>query len=226
MEVGADGSDDRLMFIWPTLIVHKITEDSPLYDLTAQDMMREKFEIVAMLEGVVESTGMTTQARSSYLPAEILWGHRFESTVSFKRETGEYEVQRDKKTVYFVRLLLQHVWSQAEISKSYKFFVDFWYWLSEWKNFNGKKANLSFFSIHVQVDYTLFNNTYEVDTPTCSARELDEMKADSESASQRGGSAGESRLLFIFVLMDDVKTKGPRLNQFVTITKISAASYQ
>lgn len=116
MEVGADGSDDRLMFIWPTLIVHKITEDSPLYDLTAQDMMKEKFEIVAMLEGVVESTGMTTQARSSYLPAEILWGHRFESTVSFKRETGEYEVQLDKKTVYFVRLLLQHVWSQAEIS--------------------------------------------------------------------------------------------------------------
>lgn len=93
MEVGADGSDDRLMFIWPTLIVHKITEDSPLYDLTAQDLAREKFEIVAMLEGVVESTGMTTQARSSYLPAEILWGHRFESTVSFKRETGEYEVQ-------------------------------------------------------------------------------------------------------------------------------------
>jgi potassium inwardly-rectifying channel subfamily J, other len=85
MEVGADGSDDRLMFIWPTLIVHKIDEDSPLYDVSAQDMLRDKFEIVAMLEGVVESTGMTTQARSSYLPSEILWGHRFESTVSFNQ---------------------------------------------------------------------------------------------------------------------------------------------
>lgn len=90
--VGADGSDDRLMFIWPTLIVHKIDEDSPLYSLSAQDMIKDRFEIVTMLEGVVESTGMTTQARSSYLPSEILWGHRFESTVSFKRETGEYEV--------------------------------------------------------------------------------------------------------------------------------------
>ncbi|KAG5681935.1 hypothetical protein PVAND_011337 [Polypedilum vanderplanki] len=120
--VGADGSDDRLMFIWPTLIVHKIDEDSPLYELTAQDMLKERFEIVAMLEGVVESTGMTTQARSSYLPSEILWGHRFESVVSFKRETGEYEV-----------------------------------------------------------DYTLFNNTYETDTPLCSAKELSEMRAESQS---------------------------------------------
>lgn len=35
---------------------------------------------------------MTTQARSSYLPNEILWGHRFEPMVSFKKEQGEYEV--------------------------------------------------------------------------------------------------------------------------------------
>lgn len=92
LTVGADGSDDRLMFIWPTLIVHVIDEDSPLYNLSAQDMLKDRFEIVTMLEGTVESTGMTTQARSSYLPSEILWGHRFDSIVSFKRETGEYEV--------------------------------------------------------------------------------------------------------------------------------------
>ncbi|CAO1407033.1 unnamed protein product, partial [Diamesa serratosioi] len=122
MDVGADGSDDRLMFIWPTTIVHKIDKDSPLYQLTAQEMLKERFEIVVMLEGVVESTGMTTQARSSYLPSEILWGHRFESTVSFKRETGEYEV-----------------------------------------------------------DYTLFNNTYEVDTPPCSAKQLDELRDEEQS---------------------------------------------
>lgn len=47
------------------------------------------------IEGVVESTGMTTQARSSYLPNEILWGHRFESMISFKKETGEYEVSQE-----------------------------------------------------------------------------------------------------------------------------------
>ena len=61
---------------------------------------------------------MTTQARSSYLPSEILWGHRFEHIITFKKETGEYEV-----------------------------------------------------------NYTLFNNTYEVDTPLCSAADLDKIRA-------------------------------------------------
>jgi len=68
--------------------------------------------------GVIESTGMTTQARSSYLPSEILWGHRFQSIITFRKETGEYEV-----------------------------------------------------------NYSLFNNTYEVDTPLCSAADLDRIRA-------------------------------------------------
>nr|XP_026488316.1 G protein-activated inward rectifier potassium channel 3-like isoform X1 [Vanessa tameamea] len=118
LKVGADGEEDRLMFIWPMTIVHKINEKSPLYNLSASDMLRERFEIVVMLEGVIESTGMTTQARSSYLPSEIQWGHRFETMVSFRKDTGEYEV-----------------------------------------------------------DYTRFNNTYEVDTPLCSAKQLDELRA-------------------------------------------------
>jgi len=52
------------------------------------------------------------QARSSYLPSEILWGHRFEQLVSYRKETGEY-----------------------------------------------------------RVDYGKFNNTYEINTPLCSAKE-------------------------------------------------------
>ncbi|XP_050540469.1 G protein-activated inward rectifier potassium channel 3-like isoform X2 [Daktulosphaira vitifoliae] len=113
LKVGGDGVEDRIFFIWPTTIVHKITPDSPLYMLSAADFLREKFEIVVVLEGVIESTGMTTQARSSYLPNEILWGHRFETLVSYKKETGEHEV-----------------------------------------------------------NYSLFNNTYVVDTPLCSAHDL------------------------------------------------------
>jgi len=116
MKVGGDGEEDKIFFIWPTTIVHKINPSSPLYELSAADMLRERFEIVVILEGVIESTGMTTQARSSYLPSEILWGHRFQTLVSFKKETGEHEV-----------------------------------------------------------DYSLFNDTYEVDTPLCSAAELDSL---------------------------------------------------
>ncbi|XP_039970284.1 G protein-activated inward rectifier potassium channel 3 isoform X1 [Bactrocera tryoni] len=127
LTVGADGGEDRLMFIWPTTIVHKIDRNSPLYMLSASDMLKERFEVVCMLEGVIESTGMTTQARSSYLPSEILWGHRFVNVVSFRKETGEYEV-----------------------------------------------------------DYTLFNNTYDVDTPLCSAKQLDDVKAEYAKNSKLG----------------------------------------
>lgn len=80
--------------------------------------------------GVIESTGMTTQARSSYLPSEILWGHRFEHIITFRKETGEYEV-----------------------------------------------------------NYTLFNNTYEVDTPLCSAAELDQLRAIHRA---KGGTCNSS----------------------------------
>lgn len=125
------------MFIWPTTIVHRITKYSPLYNLSAQDMLKERFEIVVMLEGVVESTGMTTQARSSYLPSEILWGHRFVELVAFKKETGEYEV-----------------------------------------------------------DYTLFNSTFEVDTPLCSAKNLDEIKAELSASNGLGKILNK----FLFIL--------------------------
>ena len=32
------------------------------------------------------------QARTSYLPSEILWGHRFERLVRYRREDGTYQV--------------------------------------------------------------------------------------------------------------------------------------
>ncbi|KAJ8400374.1 hypothetical protein AAFF_G00397570 [Aldrovandia affinis] len=53
-------------------------------------MEKEEFEIVVILEGMVEATGMTCQARSSYLDTEVLWGYRFTPVLSL--EKGFYEV--------------------------------------------------------------------------------------------------------------------------------------
>ena len=117
LKCGVDHDESDLFLIWPMTIVHKITPDSPLYNISAADLLKERFEIVVILEGTVESTSMTTQARSSYLPSEIKWGHRFEPLVTFRKDSGQYAV-----------------------------------------------------------DYGLFNNTYEVDTPLCSSRDLDEFK--------------------------------------------------
>ncbi len=60
---------------------------------------------------------MTTQARSSYLVNEILWGHRFEKLITFQKEDGTYKI-----------------------------------------------------------DYSRFNMTVPIDTPTCSAKDLEELK--------------------------------------------------
>lgn len=53
LKVGGDGEEDKIFFIWPTTIVHKINSSSPLYALSAADMLRERFEIVVILEGTL-----------------------------------------------------------------------------------------------------------------------------------------------------------------------------
>lgn len=91
-----DDGGDQVFLIWPATIVHQIDSNSPFYALSAEDMLRERYEIVVILEGTIESTGQSIQARSSYIPNEILWGHRFEQVVSFRKETGEYLVDYSK----------------------------------------------------------------------------------------------------------------------------------
>ncbi|KAL5286768.1 irk-2.2 family protein [Megaselia abdita] len=115
MDIGTDDCGSDIFFIWPMIIIHKIDENSPLYNMSATDLLQDKFEVVVILEGTVESTGQTTQARSSYLNTEILWGHRFDPVTNYNKERQAYEV-----------------------------------------------------------DYKRFNETTQVDTPLCSAMELNE----------------------------------------------------
>ena len=48
--------------------------------------------MVVTLEGVVEPTGNSVQARSSYLPNEILWGHRYQNMMTYNKKKGIYTV--------------------------------------------------------------------------------------------------------------------------------------
>ena len=76
----------------PNTIVHIIDEESPLYDLSLENLSQTNMEIVAVLEGLVESTGLVTQAKASYLPSEILWGQRFTSLTVKSRQRGGFQV--------------------------------------------------------------------------------------------------------------------------------------
>lgn len=84
------GSD--LFFIWPMTIVHKIGEESPLWEMSYLDMVQNRFEIVVILEGTIESTGQTIQARSSYLNSEILWGFDFVPVIFYNKQKQNYEI--------------------------------------------------------------------------------------------------------------------------------------
>ncbi|XP_037964732.2 G protein-activated inward rectifier potassium channel 3 isoform X2 [Plutella xylostella] len=134
LELHADGCDSNLFFIWPITMVHRINAESPFYGVSAADILQERFEIVVILEGTIESTGQTTQARSSYTTSELMWGHRFVSLVSYNRERQGYEV-----------------------------------------------------------DYSRFEETAQVDTPLCSAKELDEFYGS--QADRRSLEVGEPLML-------------------------------
>jgi len=150
LNLGPDDGQDSILFIWPLQVVHTIDERSPFYYMSAEDLLhKERFEIVVMLEGTTESTSMTTQARSSYIPSEILWGHRFEPIIDFKRDTGAYSV-----------------------------------------------------------DYSRFNSTYEVDTPLCSAAELDQFRR------LQTESAQSTRMAPAVPLLPRAMTGGAGLNNF------------
>lgn len=88
--VGTNG----IFLVSPLIISHVIDKESPLYDLSAADLQHQDIEVIVVLEGVVETTGITMQARTSYVAEEILWGQRFVPTVS--EEEGMYAVDYSK----------------------------------------------------------------------------------------------------------------------------------
>ena len=88
-----DGTGSFLSPYWPVVVAHKIDKDSPLYTMSARDVSIGQFELIVTLEGTTPDTSSTVQVRTSYLPSEILWGHRFEhSTVSYDPDTAKYSV--------------------------------------------------------------------------------------------------------------------------------------
>lgn len=112
-----------IFLVSPLIVSHTIERGSPLYELSAQSLSAEDLEIIVILEGenaqiliqkshektlpftgswchclpflgVVETTGITMQARTSYTPEEILWGRRFVSIIT--EEDGRYCVDYSK----------------------------------------------------------------------------------------------------------------------------------
>jgi inward rectifier potassium channel len=60
-------------------IVHPIDETSPLFGLTAEDLLNVDAEFLVLLKGIDETFSQTVHARSSYTAAELVWDAQFTS---------------------------------------------------------------------------------------------------------------------------------------------------
>lgn len=77
IDVGYDTGRDRVILLTPVTVRHCITETSPLYSLTSENILAQDLEIVVVLEAIIESTGLTAQALWSYTEEEIMYGYKF-----------------------------------------------------------------------------------------------------------------------------------------------------
>ncbi len=41
-----DGTNDRVLILWPTILSHRIDEESPFYEMGPQEMAATHFELV------------------------------------------------------------------------------------------------------------------------------------------------------------------------------------
>lgn len=83
-------NDGRILLMWPVTVCHVIDRESPLFDISAKDLLEKRFEIVITLTGGTMTTGQVTEARTSYLPGEIWWGHRFQNIIMYDRAHEHY----------------------------------------------------------------------------------------------------------------------------------------
>ncbi|XP_069598183.1 G protein-activated inward rectifier potassium channel 3-like [Ranitomeya imitator] len=98
INLGYDTGEDRLFLVEPQVICHLIDHHSPFWEMGPQELLQEQFEIIVILEGIVEATGMTCQAKSSYLENEIIWGHRFEPCMTLEKGAFRVDYKRFHKT--------------------------------------------------------------------------------------------------------------------------------
>jgi inward rectifier potassium channel len=65
------------VFAMTFTVMHAIDRDSPLYGATAGTLQEQNAELIVTGTGIDETMAQPVHVRTSYLPHEILWSHRF-----------------------------------------------------------------------------------------------------------------------------------------------------
>ncbi|XP_067403400.1 inward rectifier potassium channel 16 [Emydura macquarii macquarii] len=93
--------NDQIILVTPVTIVHEIDRDSPLYGLDRKALAKDNFEILVTFVYTGDSTGTSHQSRSSYVPREILWGHRFNSVLQVRKKYYNVDCLQFEETTEF-----------------------------------------------------------------------------------------------------------------------------
>ena len=76
----ADGITDDSVVIVPREVVHEINNESPLYNkMSYETLVTMNAEFVLIFEGIIQTTGLTLHARTSYKAHEIRFGARYDN---------------------------------------------------------------------------------------------------------------------------------------------------
>ncbi|KAK9962486.1 hypothetical protein ABG768_007848 [Culter alburnus] len=98
IDLGYESGSDRLFLVEPQVIQHTIDSSSPFWELGPEQLRKQQFEIIVILEGIVEATGMMCQAKTSYIESEIEWGARFEPCMTLEKGAFRVDLRRFHRT--------------------------------------------------------------------------------------------------------------------------------
>ncbi|TRY91355.1 hypothetical protein DNTS_026248 [Danionella cerebrum] len=98
IDLGYESGSDRLFLVEPQVIQHIIDSSSPFWELGPEQLRKQQFEIIIILEGIVEATGMMCQAKTSYIESEIEWGARFEPCMTLEKGAFRVDLRRFHST--------------------------------------------------------------------------------------------------------------------------------
>jgi inward rectifier potassium channel len=86
--------NDLLFFALPWTVVHPITEASPLWGKTPQDLEADQLEIMILIRGFDDTFGQNVHSRFSYRYDEIIWGAKFAPTFDVEA-SGDLAIDLD-----------------------------------------------------------------------------------------------------------------------------------
>jgi inward rectifier potassium channel len=78
------------VFALSWLVLHPIDENSPLYDLSREDLQESDAELWITLTGIDETFSQTIYSRYAYSLDEIFWNHRFADIFNVREDGSRF----------------------------------------------------------------------------------------------------------------------------------------